>query len=44
LWGWVLVGWGLFNIFEGLVDHQMLGIRHVHGGPRQTWWDIGSYC
>ncbi|MEU1127729.1 DUF2243 domain-containing protein [Streptomyces sp. NPDC005899] len=41
LWGWVLVGWGLFNIVEGLLDHQILGIHHVHGGPHRIWWDMG---
>ncbi|MFF8404762.1 DUF2243 domain-containing protein [Streptomyces sp. NPDC014846] len=41
LWGWILVGWGLFNLVEGVLDHQILGIHHVRGGPHQTWWDIG---
>ncbi|MFD7921698.1 DUF2243 domain-containing protein [Streptomyces sp. NPDC059740] len=41
LWGWVLAGWGLFNLVEGLLDHQVLGIHHVHGGPYQVWWDVG---
>ncbi len=41
LWGWILVGWGLFNLIEGLLDHQLLGIHHVHGGPYQAWWDAG---
>lgn len=41
LWGWILVGWGLFNLVEGLLDHQLLGIHHVHGGPYQAWWDTG---
>jgi uncharacterized membrane protein len=41
LWGWILVGWGLFNLVEGIVDHQLLGIHHVHGGPQQLWWDMG---
>ncbi|MBD0420094.1 DUF2243 domain-containing protein [Streptomyces sp. TRM S81-3] len=41
LWGWVLAGWGLFNLVEGLLDHQILGIHHVHGGPHQAWWDAG---
>lgn len=41
LWGWALVGWGLFNLVEGVIDHHILGIHHVHGGPHQTWWDIG---
>ncbi|MFD0068848.1 DUF2243 domain-containing protein [Streptomyces sp. NPDC059944] len=39
LWGWILVGWGLFNLVEGILDHQILGIHHVHGGAHQGWWD-----
>jgi uncharacterized membrane protein len=41
LWGWMLVGWGLFNLVEGVIDHHLLGIHHVHGGPHQLWWDLG---
>lgn len=41
LWGWIVAGWGLFNVVEGLLDHQILGIHHVHGGPHQAWWDAG---
>lgn len=41
LWGWILAGWGLFNLVEGVLDHHILGIHHVHGGPHQMWWDIG---
>lgn len=40
--GWLLVGWGVFNIVEGLLAHQILGIHHVRddlGGPLS--WDIG---
>jgi uncharacterized membrane protein len=40
--GGVLAGWGAFNVFEGLVDHQLLGIHHVRddlGGPLA--WDLG---
>lgn len=36
------MGWGLFNLVEGLVDHQLLGAHHVRddlGGPLS--WDIG---
>jgi uncharacterized membrane protein len=40
LWGWVLVGWGLFNLVEGIVDHHLLGIHHVRRGPHQLWWDL----
>jgi uncharacterized membrane protein len=41
LWGWILVGWGLFNLVEGTFDHHVLGIHHVRSGPDQLWWDIG---
>lgn len=41
LWGWILVGWGLFNLVEGVVDHHLLGIHHVRAGPDQMWWDLG---
>ena len=30
--GLMLAGWGLFNLVEGLVDHQLLGIHHVKLG------------
>ncbi|WP_052424301.1 DUF2243 domain-containing protein [Nonomuraea candida] len=41
LWGWILVGWGLFNLVEGVIDHHLLGIHHVRTGPHQLWWDLG---
>jgi uncharacterized membrane protein len=40
--GLVLAGWGIFNLVEGLVDHQLLGVHHVRddlGGPLS--WDLG---
>src|SRR3954465_10851126 len=40
--GLLLVGWGAFNVVEGLVDHELLGIHHVRddlGGP--IGWDLG---
>ncbi|NJP94928.1 DUF2243 domain-containing protein [Nonomuraea sp. FMUSA5-5] len=41
LWGWILLGWGLFNLVEGVIDHHLLGIHHVRTGPYQLWWDLG---
>lgn len=40
LWGWMLVGWGIFNIVEGLLNHHLLGIHHVISGDYQTLADI----
>lgn len=39
--GSMLGGWGLFNFVEGLIDHQLLGIHHVHPGTGQLAWDLG---
>jgi uncharacterized membrane protein len=42
--GILLIGWGIFNLIEGLVDHQILGIHHVNETvPRDQWiyWDVG---
>jgi uncharacterized membrane protein len=40
----LLIGFGLFNLVEGLVNHQILGIHHVNEtAPREHWiiWDMG---
>jgi len=39
--GSLLAGWGLFNFVEGLIDHQILGIHHVHPGSNELAWDLG---
>jgi uncharacterized membrane protein len=39
--GMLMLGWGAFNVVEGLIDHQILGIHHVRddlGGP--LGWDL----
>jgi len=36
------VGWGLFNLVEGIIDHQILGIHHVRTDvPSVLLWDLG---
>jgi uncharacterized membrane protein len=40
--GLLLAGWGVFNLVEGLIDHQLLGIHHVRddlGAP--LGWVLG---
>jgi uncharacterized membrane protein len=44
MWGAGLLGWGLFNVVEGIVDHELLGVHHVNElvdvGQRFAW-DMG---
>jgi uncharacterized membrane protein len=40
VFGWMLAGWGWFNLVEGVVDHLLLGVHHVHGGPGQLGYDL----
>jgi uncharacterized membrane protein len=40
--GSLLLGWGIFNLVEGVVNHHLLGLHHVRddlGGPLS--WDLG---
>ena len=41
LFGAMLMGSGLFNFVEGIIDHQILGIHHVlPGNPHQFLFDM----
>jgi uncharacterized membrane protein len=39
--GWNIVGVGLFNFVEGIIDHVILRIHHVRAVPSYVLWDIG---
>jgi uncharacterized membrane protein len=42
--GALLIGFGLFNLVEGTVNHHLLRLHHVNETvPREQWiyWDIG---
>jgi uncharacterized membrane protein len=39
LWGSLLMGWGIFNLVEGIVDHHLLGIHHVVERLGQSVYD-----
>ncbi|MFC4425146.1 DUF2243 domain-containing protein [Deinococcus navajonensis] len=39
--GTLLLGWGLFNVLEGVINHQWLGLHHVRPGPHQLAYDLG---
>jgi uncharacterized membrane protein len=41
--GAMLIGFGLFNVVEGLMDHHLLGLHHVNETvPPAQWiyWDM----
>jgi uncharacterized membrane protein len=40
----MLMGFGTFNLVEGIIDHHLLGLHHVNEtAPPEQWiyWDIG---
>ena len=40
--GLLLVGWGLFNLAEGVVDHHILSLHNVRDDVADPlWWNIG---
>ncbi|MFO1143371.1 MAG: DUF2243 domain-containing protein [Amaricoccus sp.] len=49
-WSWrllagtLLMGFGMLNFVEGIIDHQLLGLHHVNETvPHDQWiyWDMG---
>jgi uncharacterized membrane protein len=40
--GGMLIGWGAFNLVEGIVDHHLLGLHHVReAAANPLLWDVG---
>ncbi len=42
--GLLLMGFGSFNLVEGVINHQVLGIHHVNETAPEdqwVWWDLG---
>ncbi len=42
--GRILIGFGLFSVVEGVINHHLLGLHHVNETvPLEQWvvWDIG---
>ena len=40
----MLMGIGIFNLVEGIIDHHLLGLHHVNEtAPPEQWlcWDLG---
>ena len=38
--GSLALGWGLFNVIEGTIAHQLLQVHHVRPGDDQLSWDV----
>lgn len=38
--GSLALGWGLFNLVEGIIDHHLLHIHHVIESPNHLTWDL----
>jgi uncharacterized membrane protein len=36
----LVFGWGVFNLVEGLVDHEILQIHHVYQNGSHLIWDL----
>lgn len=40
--GALLCGWGLFNLIEGTINHQIIGLHHVNEySSNRLLWDLG---
>ncbi len=40
LLGDMVFGWGVFNLVEGSIDHELLGLHHVREGAQSLSYDI----
>ena len=40
LWGAILFGWGIFNLVEGTIDHEILQVHHVYQNGNHLLWDM----
>ena len=38
--GGLLLGWGAFNLVEGVIDHHLLHLHHVFEGPNHLAYDL----
>jgi len=40
--GLLLMGWGTFNLVEGIANHHILGVHEVRDDvANATWWNVG---
>ncbi len=41
LLGWLLVGWGAFNVLDEIVFHALLDLHHIREGGNELAYDLG---
>lgn len=41
LLGWLVFGWGVFNVLDEVVFHALLGLHHIREGTNELAYDIG---
>ena len=47
VWSWriflgtMLLGWGMFNVVEGVIDQRVRGIHHTQPGGNTFAWELG---
>jgi uncharacterized membrane protein len=39
--GTLLMGWGGFNLVDGLANHHLLDLHHLREGADELAWDLG---
>lgn len=39
--GWLIFGWGLFNVLDEAVFHALLDLHHIREGDNELTYDIG---
>ena len=39
--GWLMFGWGLFNILDEVVFHALLDLHHIREGSNELAYDMG---
>jgi len=42
--GWMLAGWGLFNVADSIVFHWLLELHHIRSGEHELAYDLGFFA
>ncbi|MBD1874221.1 DUF2243 domain-containing protein [Nodosilinea sp. FACHB-131] len=41
--GWILIGWGGFQLFDSVFFHALLGLHHIRPGPNYLVYDAAFF-